>query len=80
MATYQIPPPEPMVCTGSLSQNWKTFQEAYDDYVIATCLAEKDTKVQAAALKSMMGKECREILARLQLTEDEMKTPKAITE
>ena len=75
MATYQIPPPEPMICSGNVAQNWKSFKEAFEDYVTATCLSEKDATVQAAALKSMMGKECREILQRLGLTDDEMKKP-----
>lgn len=80
MAAYQIPPPEPMVCSGNVAQNWKSFKEAYEDYVTATCLSEKDAIVQAAALKSMMGRECREILQRLELTDDEMKKNRCNTD
>ena len=60
-----------MVCTGDVATNWKQFREAFDDYSIATQLAEKSAEIQAATLKTIMGKECRQILLRLQLTDDE---------
>ena len=79
MATYQIPAPDPMNCTGQdLSNNWKIFREAYEDYVIATDLVKKSEQVQVATLKSVMGTECKKILKRLQLTEDELKKPEVI--
>ena len=71
MATYNLPGPKPMVCTGDVATNWKQFREAFDDYSIATQLAEKSAEIQAATLKTIMGKECRQILLRLQLTDDE---------
>ena len=36
MATYQIPAPEPMNCNGDVANNWKSFHEAYEYYLIAT--------------------------------------------
>ena len=62
-----------MVCSGNVAQQWATSRDAYTDYVVATELAEKDEKVQAAALKSIMGRECREILRRQELTEKDKK-------
>ena len=40
-----------MVCTGDVATNWKQFREAFDDYSIATQLAEKSAEIQAATLK-----------------------------
>ena len=73
MATYQIPAPEQMNCSGDLPTNWKILREAYEDYLVATGLDEKDKKIQVATLKSLMGAECKKILKRLQLTDDDMK-------
>ena len=75
MATYQIPAPEQMNCSGDLPTNGKMFREAYEDYLVATGLNEKHKKIQVATLKSLMGAECKKILKRLQLTEDDMKDP-----
>ena len=78
MATYQIPAPEQMNCSGDLPTNWKIFREAYEDYLVATGLDKKDKNIQVATLKSLMGTECKKILKRLQLTDDDMKDPKII--
>ena len=76
MATYQILAPEHMNCNGDVPTNWKIFQEAYEDYLIATGLNKKDKAIQVAPLKSLMGTECKKKLKRLQLFADEMKEPK----
>ena len=73
MATYYLPPPEPMVCTGDVAANWQVFKEAFTDYATATQLTEKEATIQAATLKTIMGKECRQILSRLELTEADQK-------
>ena len=78
MATYQIPSPDQMNCNGDIATNWKTFRESYEDYIVATGLDQKDKIIQVATLKSLMGIECKKILKRLQLSEDEMKDPKTI--
>ena len=78
MATYQIPAPEHINCNGDVSTNWKIFREAYKDYLIATGLDKKDKAIQVATLKGLMGTECKKILKRLQLPEDEMKEPEII--
>ena len=76
MAGQQLPVPEPMQCTGDVATNWKVFPEAYADYAIATELGKKEKAVQAArqaaTLKTVMGKECRQILGRLELSREEM--------
>ena len=80
MATYQLPPPDPMVCTGDVAMNWKVFKEAYEDYATATELTTKEETIQAATLKTVMGKECRQILSRLELSEGDKKKPSKILE
>ena len=44
MATYQIPPSTPMSLQGDVVENWKEFEAAWDDYIIATQLDLKMTK------------------------------------
>ena len=73
MAAYQLPPPDPMNCNGDVATNWKVFRDAYEDYAIAAELSAKDPAVQAATLKTIMGKECKQILNRLGLTAAELK-------
>ena len=80
MANCQLPPPDAMVCTGSVAENWKVFKEAYNDFATATQLTKKDDKIQAATLKTVMGKECRQILSRLELSNEDKKKPSKILE
>ena len=56
----------------------KVFQEAYSDYAVATELGKKEKPVQVATLKTVMGKECRQILGRLELREDATKDAEVI--
>ena len=80
MASCQLPPPDAMVCTGSVATNWKIFKEAYNDFATATELTNKDDEIQAATLKTVMGKECRQILSRLELSNADKKKPNKILE
>ena len=59
MANCQLPPADAMVCTGNVAANWKVFKEAYNDFATVTELTAKDDEIQAAMLKTVMGKECR---------------------
>ena len=74
MAAYQIPPPDPMNCNGDVATNWKIFRDAYEDYATAAELSGKEPAVQAATLKTIMGKQCKQILNRLGLTTEELKS------
>ena len=78
MAAYQLPPPDRMNCNGDVATNWKVFRDAYEDYAVAAELSGKDQAVQAATLKTVMGKECKDILNRLGLTTAELKQTDAI--
>ncbi|KAJ8405108.1 hypothetical protein AAFF_G00330290 [Aldrovandia affinis] len=50
-----------MSFTGDWSVNWDIFRAEYEDYVLLTGTAEKDKKIQAATLRSVMGSECRHV-------------------
>jgi len=67
-----------MVCTGNIATNWKIFKEAYNDFATATQLTTKGEEIQAATLKTVMVKECRQILSRLELNNDDKKQPSKI--
>ena len=41
MATYQLPVPHPMSLQGDVVENWKEFEDAWEDYMIATKLNQK---------------------------------------
>jgi len=69
-----------MICTGKVAANWRVFKEAYNDFATATELTGKDASIQAATLKTVMGKECRQILSRLELSDAEKKKPDKILE
>lgn len=74
-----IPPPSPMCFTGDWSSNWDVFRAEYEDYVLVTGIAEKDKKIQAATLRSVMGSECRHVYRHnLSLTVEQREDPAAI--
>ncbi|KAJ8373154.1 hypothetical protein AAFF_G00270600 [Aldrovandia affinis] len=50
-----------MSFTGDWSVYWDIFRAEYEDYVLVTGTAEKDKKIQAATLRSVMGSECRHV-------------------
>ena len=78
MANCQLPPPDPMVCAGNVAVNWKAFKEAYTDFATATQLNDKDDTIKIATLKTVMGRECQQILSRIELTEEDKKKPTKI--
>lgn len=53
----QLPPPPPLSLTGVVAQNFKTFEQAYKIYMIATGLDAKDKKVRANVLLHIIGTE-----------------------
>ena len=74
-----ILPLEPMKMTGDIHGNWVSFQAEFEDYLLATGLSEKQKPVQAAALRRLMGNNCRHIYKHNQgLTADQQKDVGAI--
>ncbi|XP_034052535.1 uncharacterized protein LOC117533010 [Gymnodraco acuticeps] len=74
-----IPPPEPMKMAGDIHGNWVSFRAEFEDYLLATGLSEKVKPVQAAALRRLMGNDCRHVYKHnLGLTADQQKDAGAI--
>jgi len=73
MASYLIPPPTPMSTKGDLCANWKTFNQAWDYFIIATELNNKDLSIQAAALCSIMGQDAVKVINSLTTLSDDDK-------
>ena len=63
---------------GDVATNWKIFRDTYEDYATAAELSGKKPAVQAATLKIIMGKQCKQILNRLGLTTEELKSTDSI--
>ena len=62
---HYLPPPKPMDLKGNLSENWKSFEEAWDNWIIATKVNKEDETVVKATLLSVLGKETVEIQKNL---------------
>ncbi|KAK3742464.1 hypothetical protein QZH41_002413 [Actinostola sp. cb2023] len=60
--------PSPMVCKGNQSSNWEFFKQQRRDYEIATSLDKRDEKIRLATFRSIMGRDCVQILQNLGLT------------
>ena len=65
-----------MVCKGDKASNWEFFRQQYEDYEIATELCQRQMSVRLASLRSIMGKECLQILRNLSLTAEQQATVK----
>ena len=78
-SSNMIPAPEGMQMSGDLAKNWEVFRAEFEDFVLATGLNEKAEEVQAAALRRLMGSECRHIyMHNVILDDDQKKDPTAI--
>ena len=51
--------------------NWEFFRDNWKNYATATKLADKDKKIVAATLLSIMGKECLHVCRNFTMTADE---------
>ena len=61
----------PKVTTGDRWKNWQEFHEEWEDYKVATSMAEKSDAVQVATLLTNMGNKAVGIMKRLNLTADD---------
>ena len=60
-----------MDMTGDLVSNWDIFRDSWQNYATVTKLADKDKKIVAATLLSIMGKECLHVCRNLPMTDEE---------
>ena len=68
MAQLNIPPPAKMDMNGDVTQNWRYFQDSWNNYIIATDLKSSDAAVIVATLLSVIGKECYQVYMHLPMT------------
>jgi len=65
MANSNLPVPIAMNMQDDVASNWKFFKDQWQNYEIASSLAQKEAYVRLATLKVVMGRDCYEILQRL---------------
>ena len=58
--TLQIQAPGPLVRTGNLAKNWKSFKASLDNFMIATEYDGKSDKIKIALLLSCIGTDWQE--------------------
>ena len=71
-----FPVPSKMEVKGDVATNWEFFRGQFEDYEIAIGLDKRDARVRTATLRSVMGKECLQILKNLNLSSDEQNNVK----
>ena len=71
MSQFMIPPPSKIDMTGDQASNLEFFQDNWKNYATANKLDQKDKKIVAATLLSIMGKECLHVCRNLPMTEEQ---------
>ena len=66
-----LPIPEKMVCQGDLPSNWEFFKQRWMDYEVVTGLRNQESQVRLTTLRSVMGRDCLQILKNLGLSEEQ---------
>ena len=65
----QIPLPPKLDLTGNIAQNWKSWKQIWDSYVIVTGLADKASNYQVATFIACIGPEGLEVfLSKMRMT------------
>ena len=67
--------PEPMTLEGNISNQWTQFKEEFTLYAIASGCSTKGDEIKAATLLHCVGKRTREIIATLDITDEQKKKP-----
>ena len=70
-AASLIPPPQKMDLTGDVVSNWEYFLDSWNNYSIAIKLFQEEKLVIVVTLKTVMDKECHQVLKNLPLTDAE---------
>ncbi|CAH1233393.1 RTL1 [Branchiostoma lanceolatum] len=65
-----LPVPRPLELTGDVAENWETFEEDWNSYEIATETSKKTAVIRSATLKTVMGRDCLDILKNLDIPPD----------
>lgn len=59
-----------MVCRGDQAGNWDFFIQQWRDYEIATGLDKRGEKIRTATFRSIMGRDCVQLLQNLGITSE----------
>ncbi|KAI8493812.1 hypothetical protein Bbelb_281590 [Branchiostoma belcheri] len=65
-----LPVPKPMELTGDVAQNWEIFKDEWASYEIATEKNKKPKEIRVATLKTVIGRDCLDILRNLDIPAD----------
>ncbi|XP_035690003.1 uncharacterized protein K02A2.6-like [Branchiostoma floridae] len=65
-----LPVPKPVEMTGDVSENWEIFKDEWASYEIATEKNKKPKEIRVATLKTVIGRDCLDILRNLDIPAD----------
>jgi len=68
-----------MNINGDIASNWTFFKDQWQNYGIASGLAQKEVNVRLATLEVAIGNDCYEILQRLLDLESKMTVEETLT-
>jgi hypothetical protein len=66
LMAYSIPPSEQL----RLDEDWQVWKECWQNYELATGVAEKDDKIRVATLLAIIGKEANRVYNTFKWTEE----------
>lgn len=66
----QLKPPNSLCFEGNLAENWRTWVQKFDLYLIATGIGEKSTKVQCATFLHVAGDEAIKVFNTMDFDDD----------
>lgn len=65
---------------GDLEMNWKRFRQSFEMVLLATGICTKESAIQAAILKHVIGEEALQIIENLELDDADTKDIKILTD
>ena len=68
--TSNFPIPAPMKVSGDRANSWNFFKQQWEGCELATRLNKREQDIRLATFRSIMGKDCLEIVLNLKLTEN----------
>lgn len=74
MSKIELKPPESLCLQGNVAENWRTWKQRFDNYLLATESDKKSDAVKIALLLTCMGPEALDRYNHFDYTEGEDKT------
>ncbi len=66
----QLKPPNSLCFEGNLAENWRTWIQKFDLYLIATGIAEKSDKVKCATFLQVAGDDAIKVFNTMDFDDD----------